>query len=308
MGTSAPEMRALVLDDVHKEFGDVRAVEHLSANIERGAIYGFLGPNGAGKTTTIRMIMNIIPPDSGRIEIMGEPPGPGVSSRVGYMPEERGLYRKMKVRALLLYFAQLKGMASAAAKPAIDRWLHDIQLSEWAERRTEDLSKGMQQKLQFALTAINDPELLILDEPFSALDPVNVDLVIGILKRMRAEGKTIILSTHIMEQAEQLCDHILFINKGRKVLDGDLDEIRGRYKTNSVIVEMDGANGLLDTLPMVTSVTSEGRRRVVLLRDGTDSQDLLSAIVGAGRLRLFEEKRATLHEIFVRLVEEGNRS
>lgn len=293
---------ALHIDGVVKSFGDVLAVDRLSTTVPEGCTYGFLGPNGAGKTTTIRMIMNIILPDSGRIEVLGRDSRSEVSRSIGYMPEERGLYRKMRVSTVLEYFGQLKGLSASGAKAAAARWLKRVELADWARRRVEDLSRGMQQKLQFAVTVINDPRVLILDEPFSALDPVNVDLMKGILLDLRTAGHTVVLSTHIMEQAEQMCDHILLIDNGRKILDGRLNEIRDQYRTNSVVLETEGDNGFIDTLPMVRDAKRENGRATVLLVDGADSQELLRAVASRTHVRLFEEKRASLHEIFVGLV------
>jgi ABC-2 type transport system ATP-binding protein len=295
-------MHALYLDSVVKSFGDVCAVDHLSAAVPAGCTYGFLGPNGAGKTTTIRMIMNIISPDAGRIEVLGRDSRGDVSRSIGYMPEERGLYRKMPVAAVVEYFARLKGLSAREARVATARWLERVELADWAKRRVEDLSRGMQQKLQFVVTAVSDPEVLILDEPFSALDPINVDLMKSILREMRSRGTTIVLSTHIMEQAEQMCDYILLINQGRKILDGTLKSIRDEHRTNSVVLEAEGDSSFLDTLPMVENVQRDNARATVHLGPGADTQDLLRAVVPALRVRLFEEKRASLHEIFVRLV------
>ena len=299
-------MNALILRAVTKSFSTVRAVDALSVRVPGGSIYGFLGPNGAGKTTTLRMIMNIIGPDSGRIEILGRTPNALVLERIGYMPEERGLYRKMTVRAVLTYLAALKGMKRRTVAKEIARWLDVLGLKEWAERKVEELSKGMQQKLQFIATVISDPDLLILDEPFSGLDPVNLDLLEGIMLEMRGAGKTVLFSTHVMERAEKLCDFILLINKGRTVFDGTLDQIRAGYKSNSVVVELDGDTDFIRDLPMVETVGLDGKRLEVALKENADSQELLRALVGRVRVRSFEEKVPSLHEIFVRLVGESH--
>jgi len=299
-------MDALVLEEVAKTFSAVRAVDQLSARVPTGSIYGFLGPNGAGKTTTLRMIMDIIAPDSGRIEILGETPDSKANERIGYMPEERGLYRKMTVRDVLTYLAALKGMKRRAASQEIARWLGIMTLKDWADRKVEELSKGMQQKLQFIATVINDPDFLILDEPFSGLDPVNLDLLEGIMLRMRGAGKTVLFSTHVMEQAEKLCDFILLINKGKTVFDGTLDQIRSGYKSNAVVAELDGDAGFVRDLPMVKSTTVNGKRLEVALKESADSQELLRALVGRIRVRAFEEKVPSLHEIFVHLVGQSN--
>ena len=293
-------MDAISLDRVTKTFGSVRAVDGLSARIPKGCIYGFLGPNGAGKTTTLRMLVNIISPDSGRIEILGQKAGAEVLGRVGYLPEERGLYSRMKVRAVLAYFATLKGMKDPGAE--ISRWLEGMGLAEWGNRKVEDLSRGMRQKLQFAVTAVNDPDVLILDEPFSGLDPVNLDLIKGIMLDMRERGKTVLFSTHMMDQAERLCDSILLINKGKKVADDTVDAIRAEYRTNAVAVVVEGESGFIGDLPFVRKVDRKDGELEVALSEGADSQMLLQALVGKVRVRSFEEKSPSLHEIFVRLV------
>ena len=299
-------MDALVIDQVSKTFGAVRAVDHLSARVPRGTIYGFLGPNGAGKTTTIRMIMDIIYPDSGRIHVLGQSSGTQSKRRIGYMPEERGLYGKMKVRAILSYLGAIKGMGRREVAREIPRWLDAVGLGEWADKRVEDLSRGMQQKLQFVVTAINGPELLILDEPFAGLDPVNLDLLKGIMLRMKDAGKTVIFSTHVMEQAERLCDFILLINKGRKVIDGTLDQIRSRYDSDTVSVEFEGDASFITDLPMVKSATRSGRRLEIVLNEDGDAQELLQALVVRVRVRSFEVKVPSLHEIFVDLAGEND--
>jgi ABC-2 type transport system ATP-binding protein len=299
-------MNALVIENVSKSFGTVRAVDDLSVRVPAGSIYGFLGPNGAGKTTTLRMIMDIIYPDSGRIHVLGDSSGAQFKKKVGYMPEERGLYRKMKVRTILSYLGAIKGMGRHDLAREIPRWLDAVGLEEWIDKRVEDLSRGMQQKLQFVATAINDPELLILDEPFAGLDPVNLDLLKGIMLRMRDAGKTVILSTHVMDQAERLCDFILLINKGKKVIDGTLDEIRSRYDSDVVSVELEGEADFVVDLPIVRSATREGRRLEIVLDEGADSQELLQELVGRVRVNAFEVKVPSLHEIFVDLAGENN--
>ena len=299
-------MDALVIENVSKSFGTVRAVDDLSVRVPAGSIYGFLGPNGAGKTTTLRMIMDIIYPDSGRIHVLNETSGVQFKRRVGYMPEERGLYRKMKVRAILSYLGAIKGMRKNELAREIPRWLDAVGLGEWIDKRVEDLSRGMQQKLQFVATAINDPELLILDEPFAGLDPVNLDLLKGIMLGMRDAGKTVMLSTHVMDQAERLCDFILLINKGKKVFDGTLDQIRSRYDSDTVSVELEGDAGFIADLPIVKSATRAGRRLDVVLNESADSQEVLQALVGRVRVNAFEVKVPSLHEIFVDLAGEND--
>jgi ABC-2 type transport system ATP-binding protein len=295
-------MDAILLEKVCKSFGEVHAVDNLSVRVPAGSIYGFLGPNGAGKTTTIRMIMNIIRPDSGQISILGDGTTAQTKARIGYMPEERGLYRKMTVRKVLAYFGAIKGMTAVKLSRCVPQWLERVGLQDWADKKVEELSRGMHQKLQFAVTAVNDPELLILDEPFSGLDPVNQDLLKDIISQMRDEGKTIVFSTHVMHEAEQLCDFILLINKGMLILDGRLDEIRSQHKSHAVSVELEGDTGFIESLPMVTRIKREGRRIEIGLENDADSQELLRALVEQVRVQAFEVKVPSLHEIFVRLV------
>jgi ABC-2 type transport system ATP-binding protein len=301
-------MDALELNGVCKTFGQVRAVDNLTAKIPAGSIYGFLGPNGAGKTTTLRMIMNIIRPDAGSISVFGKNLTEQAKSHIGYMPEERGLYRKMTVRGILGFFGALKGLTSSELAGVVPAWLKRIELSDRANKKVEDLSRGMHQKLQFAATIINEPDLLILDEPFSGLDPLNLDLIKGIILDMRDKGKTVIFSTHDMHGAETLCDYILLINKGKIILDGKLGDIRSQKASNAVIVEVEAeANtGFIKTLPMVTNVVQQKNTLEITLGKGTDPQDLLKAIVGRVRVQKFEVKRPTLHEIFVTLVGASN--
>ena len=297
---------ALILNNISKSFGAVRAVEGISAEIPNGYIYGFLGPNGAGKTTTIRMIMNIIYPDSGEVRIFGAPAGALMQDRIGYLPEERGLYRKMQVGKALAFLGRLKGMSAAALRRKIPAALEEVGLGDTIRRKVEELSKGNQQKLQFVATVLHDPQLVILDEPFSGLDPLNLELITQKMIEMRAAGKTIIFSTHGMDQAQKLCDSILLINQGRKIVDGPLREILMRYRTNAVDLEIDENAEFIRALPFVAGIENHTRRCTVTLRDGVDSQELLAALAGRVRIRLFEEKLPTLHEIFVKLVGASN--
>ena len=294
-------MNAVTLENVCKSFGQVHAVDNLSVQVPAGSVYGFLGPNGAGKTTTIRMIMNIIRPDSGRIEIFQDGQIERVKNRIGYMPEERGLYRKMTVRKVLAYFGAIKGLDTKELAHRVPHWLERVDLAGWADKRVEELSRGMHQKLQFAVTVINNPELVILDEPFSGLDPLNQDLLKNIILEMRNEGKTVIFSTHVMYEAEKLCDFILLINKGKSILDDTLDHIRSRQSAHTVSVELVGDTGFVETLPMVTAVKSEGNRLDVSLTEA-DTQQFLRALLQRAKVRAFEVKVPSLHEIFVNLV------
>ncbi|MHC4568723.1 MAG: ABC transporter ATP-binding protein, partial [Planctomycetota bacterium] len=288
--------------DVCKSFGEVRAVDSLNVTVPAGSIYGFLGPNGAGKTTTIRMIMNILRPDTGQISLLGDRSAERAKSRIGYMPEERGLYRKMTVRKVLAYFGAIKDVTATELTRRVPQWLERMELSEWADKKVEELSRGMHQKLQFAVTAINDPELLILDEPFSGLDPLNTDLLKSVILEMRKQGKTVIFSTHVMHEAEKLCDFILLINKGRAILDDKLANVRAQKSSHAVCVELDGDTSFVSRLANVTSVKCEGNRLEITLKEKADSQELLRSLMDRTRVQAFELKVPSLHEIFVDLV------
>ncbi|TKJ36183.1 MAG: ABC transporter [Planctomycetes bacterium B3_Pla] len=295
-------MDAVSLESVCKSFGEVRAVSGLNVTVPSGSIYGFLGPNGAGKTTTIRMIMDILRPDSGQIALLGGRAVAQAKSRIGYMPEERGLYRKMTVRKVLAYFGAIKNVAAAELTRRVPEWLERLDLADWADKKVEELSRGMHQKLQFAVTAINEPELLILDEPFSGLDPLNTDLLKSIIVDMRKAGKTVIFSTHVMHEAEKLCDFILLINKGKVILDDKLAAVRSQQSSHAVCVELEGDTSFVKDLPVVTGVESEGNRLEIILAESADSQELLRSLMDRTRVRAFEVKVPSLHEIFVNLV------
>jgi len=295
-------MNAIELDNVCKSFGPVRAVDDLSIQVPQGCVYGFLGPNGAGKTTTLRMIMDIIRPDRGSIRLFGDPASARARDRVGYMPEERGLYRKMTVTAVLNYFGSLKDMTAGRLRSQVPEWLQRVELAEHAGKKVEELSRGMHQKLQFVVTVINDPDLVILDEPFSGLDPVNQDMLREILSGLQREGKTILFSTHVMHEAERLCDFIVLIDRGKVVVNGTLDQIRAGHEANAISIELEGDADFVRALPMVQTVTPDGRRLDVRLRDNADPQELLRVLVERSRVRVFEIKQPSLHEIFVRLV------
>jgi len=299
-------MDAVFLDRVCKSFGEVRAVYNLSVRVPAGSIYGFLGPNGAGKTTTLRMIMNIFRPDSGNINILGDGSIELAKNQIGYMPEERGLYRKMTVSKVLAYFGAIKGVTADELTRRVPQWLERVDLANWANKRVEELSRGMHQKLQFAVTAINDPELLILDEPFAGLDPLNQELLKTIILEMRDEAKTVIFSTHVMHEAEKLCDSILLINKGKTILDGRLDRIRSQQSSHAISVELEGDTSFIRTLPMVTKVESHGNRLEISLAENADHQQLLKTLAERVRVQAFEVKVPSLHEIFVNLVGASN--
>jgi len=294
---STPAVR---LTDVQKSFGDHVAVQGLSLEVPRGSLYGFIGPNGSGKTTTIRTILHILAPDSGKVEVLGESGTRAANDRIGYLPEERGLYKKMTVRRLLAYYAALKGMGAGEARVEMDRWLERLELSEWRDAKIEALSKGMSQKIQFISTVISRPELIILDEPFSGLDPVNLELLRGAILELVESGSTVIFSTHDMTVAEQLCDNVVMIFKGDKVLDGTLEEIYTQYGQDTLRVRTDAGVALLRGLPGVSQVLDLGRYQEIRL-DGGDPQELLRALAERTRVRHFEETRPTLHDIFIRI-------
>ncbi len=295
----------LVVDHVTKSFGDFTAVSDLSLQVRPGRVFGLIGPNGAGKTTTIRMIVNITVPDSGRIELLGRPMTTALQDRIGYLPEERGLYKRMKVGEQLRFFAELKSLNGKEAEARIDKWLVKLQLQDWKEKRTKDLSKGMQQKVQFITSVIHDPDLLILDEPFSGLDPVNVDVMKDTILELRSANKTIILSTHQMEIAEKLCDDVCMINRSRKVLDGRMREIRRSFARNAVSVRFEGSDGLLND-PEITNVRQVGEDFEVLLVPGANPQTLLKRLVDSGAvISKFELVEPSLHDIFVAKVREA---
>jgi ABC-2 type transport system ATP-binding protein len=296
----------LVLDHVTKRFGDFTAVDDLSLQVRPGRVFGLIGPNGAGKTTTIRMIVNITVPDSGRVELFGQQMETRLQDRIGYLPEERGLYRKMKVGEQLRFFAELKDVRGKTADERIDQWLKKLQLSDWKNKRAKDLSKGMQQKVQFITAIIHDPDLLILDEPFSGLDPVNVDLMKETILEQKAGGKTIILSTHQMEIAEKICDDICMINKSRKVFDGQLREVRRSFAQNVVALRAEGPDGLLNDPEMITNVRQNGDDTEVLLTADASPQVLLKRLVDANaKISKFELVEPTLHDIFVAKIKES---
>jgi ABC-2 type transport system ATP-binding protein len=296
----------LIVDHVSKSFGDFTAVSDLSLQVKPGRVFGLIGPNGAGKTTTIRMIVNITVPDTGRIQLLGQSMTRALQDRIGYLPEERGLYRRMKVGEQLRFFAELKSITGKDADERINQWLKKLQLWEWRDKRTKDLSKGMQQKIQFITAVIHEPDLLILDEPFSGLDPVNVELMKDTILELKGANKTIILSTHQMEIAEKLCDDVCMINRSRKVLDGRLRDIRRSFAHNAVAVKLEGANGLLSDPELVASSREVGEEIEVLMTPGANPQTLLKRLVDSGAIiNKFELVEPSLHDIFIQKVREA---
>ena len=296
----------LVIDHVSKSFGDFTAVSDLSLEVKPGRVFGLIGPNGAGKTTTIRMIVNITAPDTGTIKLFGRPMTTALQDRIGYLPEERGLYKKMKVGEQLRFFAELKDVRGKDADARIDQWLAKLQLSDWKDKRTKELSKGMQQKVQFITSVIHDPDLLILDEPFSGLDPVNVDIMKDTILEQKSANKTIILSTHQMEIAEKLCDDVCMINRSHKVLDGKLRDIRRSFSRNAVALRFEGTDGLLNDPELVANIRQIGEDFEVLLVPGANPQVLLKRLVDSGTtVTRFELVEPTLHDIFIEKVREA---
>jgi ABC-2 type transport system ATP-binding protein len=297
------QQTTLRLEGVTKRFGDFTAVDGLSLNVSPGRIFGLIGPNGAGKTTTIRMIVGITRPDEGTVELFGRPFTPELQSRIGYLPEERGLYKRMRVGDQLKYFAELKGFAGRAAEEAVDRWLGKVKLSDWKRKRASELSKGMQQKIQFIAAVLHEPDLLILDEPFSGLDPVNVELLKDLVLELKAAGKTIIFSTHQMEVAERICDDICLVNRSRKILSGSIREVKRGFGRNSVALRYEGGDGVLEDAALVASVVRHSDDLEALLAPGADAQELLRRLLAAGaRVSRFELVEPSLNDIFIEKV------
>jgi ABC-2 type transport system ATP-binding protein len=294
-------MNAVSIRNVTKTFGAHRAVDELTLDVPTGSIYGFIGPNGSGKSTTLRMITNIILPDSGEIEVLGARDMHAARDRVGYLPEERGLYRKMKLRRLLRYFGELKGMRGGSLDARIDEWLAKMGLSKWANHKVEALSKGMSQKVQFIAAAISEPDLMILDEPFSGLDPVNQEVLKDAVLEGRRRGATIIFSTHDMAAAEKMCDRIFMIFRGKKVLDGSLDEIQATYGADTIRLRASADSRDLGVIPEVETINDYGQIREVRLKAGSDPQAFLKRVASTSTIQHFEMTRPSLHDIFVRI-------
>ena len=294
----------LRVEKVTKRFGDFTAVDDLSFNVSAGRVLGFLGPNGAGKTTTIRMIVGITAPDEGKIELFGQKMSSNLQDKIGYLPEERGLYKKMKVQDQLRYFAALKDVSTKEADQRIDFWLDRMKLSEWKTKKTSDLSKGMSQKIQFIATVLHDPDLLILDEPFSGLDPVNVEFLIEVVAELKAQHKTIIFSTHLMETAERLCDDIILINKSRKVVGGTLRQIKESYSKNMIALRAVGGENVLEDETLVLKVTEHADEKELVLAENADEQILLKRLLENGaKISKFEKIEPSLNDIFISAVE-----
>lgn len=298
---------AIALERVRKTYGELVAVRDMALTIPRGATYGLLGPNGAGKTTLIRIALGIIQPDSGSVRVLGAENRTGVLDRVGYLPEERGMYRRMTVRRALSFFAEIKGVGPAESASRIGGWLERFGLADRAESKVQDLSKGNQQKLQLIGTLLHEPEIIVLDEPFSGLDPLNQQVFKDVIAELRQQGRTILFSTHMIEQAERSCDHVCIIARGEKVLDGRVADVKREHGSEAVAIEVEewtpAAAGMLRSLSEVRELREDGANLEAVLAPAADAQVLLNTLVSAGvRLRRFERKEPSLEQIFIERV------
>jgi ABC-2 type transport system ATP-binding protein len=299
-------MTTIEVKNLVKQFGDTKAVNDVSFNVEKGRIFGLLGPNGAGKTTTIRMINYILPQDSGTITINGVNVGPATQKMIGYMPEERGLYKKMKVGEQLVYLSQLKGLSAQDAKEKIRYWLKRFDAYDWHSKKVGELSKGMSQKIQFIATIVHDPDIYIFDEPFSGLDPINSELLKQIIIELRSNGKTILFSTHRMEQVEQMCDDICLFNNGKVVLTGNLRQVKKDFGKNTVLIEFEGDPGFLDEIENVRINNRSTNFAEIRLLDGQNHQNILKKAMNASEIHKFQLVEPSLNEIFISTVGEDN--
>ncbi len=297
---------SLVIDvqNVSKHFGKATAVNQVSFEVEKGQIFGLLGPNGAGKTTMIRMINHILNPDTGSISILGEPASPKSQERIGYLPEERGLYKKMKVFDQLMYLAQLKGLSHQAAKNAIDFWLDRFEASTWKKKEISELSKGMSQKIQFIATVAHDPEIYIFDEPFSGLDPINSEMLKDVILEEKKRGKTILFSTHRMEQVEQMCDDICLFNQGKAVLQGNLRSIKQSFGNNTILLDFVGDSEFLNELEGVRINNRSTNFAEIRLLEGASAQNILQVAIAQAEIQRFEIVQPSLQDIFFSTVKD----
>ena len=292
------------LHGIHKTYDHFVAVDHLSLQVRSGSVYGLLGPNGAGKTSTIRMMIGITIPDEGEVWLFGEKFHRRQLQRIGYLPEERGLYKRMKVLDHLVFLGRLHGLSAAEARRRATNWCERLQISQWVQKKVEELSKGMQQKVQFIAALLHDPDLLILDEPFSGLDPANAVMLKDVMVELKRSGKTILFSTHRMDQVERLCDSICLINHGRSVLEGDLKRIKANYGKNTVQVQYEG-DAPFDHSELVQSINDYGNYVELRLKPGADAQQLLRMACDRVRISRFELMEPSLEEIFIDLVEQN---
>jgi ABC-2 type transport system ATP-binding protein len=301
-------MYVLEVKELTKSFGKIKAVDHISFTVPEGSVFGLIGRNGAGKTTTIRMMMNIYLPDSGEVILRGTKIGQEFKDKAGYLPEERGLYKKMKVWDTLLYFAELKGKTGREIERKANYYIKKFELFDRKNSKLEDLSKGNQQKIQFITTILHDPEFLILDEPFSGLDPINTDLLKEIILELKSQGKIIILCTHLMDFAERLCDHIALIEKGKLILQGSLSEIKTRFARKNILISCEEDLMFLKDLGIAESVIDNGNEKSVKLKDGADPQELLRQLVQRNiKIKKFAADEISLHEIFIEATGEDKR-
>jgi len=299
-------MSVIDVKNIYKSFGDTQAVRDVSFEVPKGIIFGLLGPNGAGKTTAIRIINHILIADQGSVTINDVPVSSETQSMVGYMPEERGLYKKMKVGEQLIYLAQLKGLSQAEAQKATRYWLERFEALDWYNKEVGELSKGMSQKIQFIATIAHDPDIYIFDEPFSGLDPINSEMLKEIVIELRDKGKTVLFSTHRMEQVEQMCDEICLFNKGKAVLKGNLRNIKQRFGKNTINIEFEGDQSFLDKLEDVRINNRSTNFAEIRVLNGQNMQDILKAAMEHAEIYRFERVEPSLTEIFISTVGEDN--
>lgn len=292
-------MNTIELQNITKTFNNHKAVDDLSLSVPKGSIYGFIGPNGSGKTTTIRMMMNIFYPDSGVIKLFGREHSGTRLDNVGYLPEERGLYKKMKVREILRFHGSLKNAKNINQE--INYWLNKFDLADWANKKVETLSKGMSQKIQFIATIIDRPEIIILDEPFSGLDPVNTEVLKSAILELQSNGATIVFSTHDMGVAEKMCDYIFMIHKGKKVLDGTLMSIQDKFGTDTILIQTEGGYSILQNIPGIEKVNDFGQMQEIRILPGADSQNIIKIILSKTSVSKFETATPSLNDIFIRI-------
>jgi ABC-2 type transport system ATP-binding protein len=301
-------MYVLEVKELTKSFGKIKAVDHVSFTVPEGSVFGLIGRNGAGKTTTIRMMMNIYIPDSGEVILRGTKIGQEFKDKAGYLPEERGLYKKMKIWDTLLYFAELKGKTGREVEKKANYYLKKFELYDRKNSKLEDLSKGNQQKIQFITTILHDPEFLILDEPFSGLDPINTDILKEIILELKTQGKIIILCTHLMDFAERLCDHIALIDKGKLILQGSLSEIKSHFAKNNILVTCEEDIMFLKDMGITDSITDNGNEKIIKLKNGVDPQELLRNLVQRNiKIKKYAADEISLHEIFIEATGEDKR-
>jgi ABC-2 type transport system ATP-binding protein len=295
-------MPVLQLENISKSYAEIEAVQGISFSVEPGRLYGVLGPNGAGKTTTLRMIMNILMPDSGQIILFGQKMDEELKNKIGYLPEERGLYVKMKVIEMLVFLGKLHNLTTVEAVKQADKWLEKLELFDWRNNKIEELSKGMQQKIQFIGTVLHDPDLIILDEPFSGLDPINVQLVKNIMLELKSMNKAIMFSTHMLDAAEKICDDILLINEGKKVIDGHLPDIKSQYGKNAIQIEYSGDADFIKSQPVIEKFNNYGNYVEISLQKDASASKLLKLLVEKLEISRFECTTSSLNEIFIETV------